>query len=543
MKYKFDQLFATGGGIKKYQSGGGVSYDFGNFLDSFASNTFSRAADANSIAYSPDWKDMSGKYANVKELENDPKYQAFTKYVLEKAQGENADPRVLQYLRNLEKYSTNPGHNSILFDDQNNLVSNWQDLYTKLRNDGKYGYYHLGPEGQEASTPEPEPKPQPEPEEPKPPLEFDSPKKPEHTPWTDWMPLTAQYANDMINHQRQYQYAIKKKFPLQEAPTLQHKVTNDYALRSSENANINDMQARAEEQANNASDLRAGMHHQQNVALQATQLRNQMAEQKAAKFNEESSRAEQVANTNKAQWAATANHNANVNAAAMNNILAAKSQLQLNNLNSKNSYIANMTASHGEWLKDARINDIGYQKALNLQNFNKAKDALYDDYMKMEDYTNSEAWKKFRQSEFAGANGPADANDDDWYKNEWENGGDNAKDFISQYEKEKNDAYKKYTQLYKNAYYKYLEDESLIPTTVSNQGFYRNPFKSTVSTLFTKKGGRLARFIDYMNHIQKEQQSVRKETMRTVENAQKSLNNALNRINQQELILLRSVFK
>ena len=82
-----------------------------------------------------------------------------------------------------------------------------------------------------------------------------------------------------------------------------------------------------------------------------------------------------------------------------------------------------------------------------------------------------------------------------------------------------------------------------MPTTVSNQGFYRNPFKRTVSTLFTKKGGRLARFIDYMNHIQKEQQSVRKETMRTVENAQKSLNNALNRINQQELILLRSVFK
>ena len=188
MKYKFDQLFATGGGIKKYQSGGGVSYDFDNFLNNFASNTFSRAADANSIAYSPDWKDMSGKYANVKALENDPKYQAFTKYVLEKAQGENADPRVLQYLRNLEKYSTNPGHGSILFDDQNNLVSNWKDLYTNLRNDGKYGYYHLGPEGQEASTPEPEPEPQPEPEEPKPPLEFDSPKKPEHTPWTDWMP-------------------------------------------------------------------------------------------------------------------------------------------------------------------------------------------------------------------------------------------------------------------------------------------------------------------------------------------------------------------
>ena len=61
------------------------------------------------------------------------------------------------------------------------------------------------------------------------------------TPWTDWIPLTANLINDFRTNLRSYNQEVKKKFPLQEAPYQQAIVTNNYAgrqIRSGIAANI-----------------------------------------------------------------------------------------------------------------------------------------------------------------------------------------------------------------------------------------------------------------------------------------------------------------
>jgi len=52
------------------------------------------------------------------------------------------------------------------------------------------------------------------------------------TPWTDWIPLSAQTFNNVVNAQRQKNLANKTRFTLEEAPYFQEIVTNNYAARN-----------------------------------------------------------------------------------------------------------------------------------------------------------------------------------------------------------------------------------------------------------------------------------------------------------------------
>ena len=96
----------------------------------------------------------------------------------------------------------------------------------------------------------------------------------------------------------------------------------------------------------------------------------------------------------------------------------------------------------------------------------------------------------------------------------------------------------------------------LIPGTFSNQGtrfgdrYIRHTVPGSTSTnpLYTeyyKSGGKFrnARFIDYMNHYQKQQQLDKVETRKNQERLQKKLARDLDYLDKETLLLLKQIFK
>ena len=548
MKYNFTKLFATGGGIQKYEApSNGVSYNFGEFTNNIGNSSYSTGPSSTTISFEANWQG-DGKYATVQDLENSKEYQDYTNYVIN---NEN-DPQVQAYLKELERVTVGDGpHGSILYNPDGTLKSNWKDIYQRLRTDGKYGYYHQSPD-----LSKPQEQPEPEPDKPNmkstTAVDFDPVRQPNYTPWTDWIPLSAQFANDMFSNARQAELQKKQKYALYESPYQQAKVTNAYAARSAQNAQISDMQARSEEAAAGASDLRAGMKHQLNTAQQATSMRNQLELEKANEFNQTTSQVQSVANDNTVNATSIANQNRQINVAAQNNILNANAKRDLSNLQSMNSYIANMTTSHGNWLQNQRMEDENFRQTQAYENYlntnRDAEQAIKD----LDDYTKSAAWQEFRNSEFAGSGGPADQNDDEWYKTTWESGGEQAQEFIKKYDDWKKSETERIQKIVEDAGYQYRFDQMYAPTTFSNQGYYRPLYRNTRGPLFQrrsfsyKKGGKTStrdRFLDYMNHFQKEQQSTRKETFESNKYWSQAIQRKLDNLDKQELALLRAIFK
>lgn len=131
----------------------GNSWD--TFYDYLANYGVSRNPGGVSGTYAIDRRFPLGSFQNVRALEADPNYEAFTNYVLE----HSGDPNVRRYLQALDA-GTNANVQK-LFDSEGNLISGWDTLYTNRRRDGKGGIYHLNPADiaflsaqQEAAAPE-----------------------------------------------------------------------------------------------------------------------------------------------------------------------------------------------------------------------------------------------------------------------------------------------------------------------------------------------------------------------------------------------------
>lgn len=568
MKYNFAKLLQGGGQVIKYQTpAGGISYNFDTFLDNLPSAGFTRGQTAGSIAWTPNWSGVSDKYANVGALEADDQYQAFTNYVLQNAE---SDPRVMQYLKLLEQSTTGNGHNAILFNGEN-LNQNWKDEYKRLRTDGKYGYYHLGPEGTTSSEvhddsgnpgkeehPVVPQKPSLKKREPPEPLQFKNPlpEKPEFTPWTDWIPLSTQLGNDLMSAEYQADQQKKMRFPLMETPFLQHKVTNNYHLRTSMNQNANEMRDQTAARAN-SSDLRQTLDAMHQADVSAAQIANQAEQIKADTVFKERGIAEGTANKNKETGAYGANFNAKQNANVWNNILDANAKRDLRRTAALNSFTGNMYTSHGEWLKDQRLNDQQYLRGLNQYTANLYHQINYQDYADLtSDYTKSQAYKNF-----ATAVGNSSGNDiadfdsdryndlsrrDEYIKELWAGNSDLATQYQGMYNEEMLQAEKNYYDRFQQINNRLQAANLILPNRISNQGIYTNPrVTSTYSPLYTyAKGGSVkARFIDYQNHIQKEQQKQKELQHKRNQLVSRQLAADLDRLSREQMILLRSVFK
>lgn len=535
MKYKFNKIFSTSG-IKKYQNpASGISYNFDKLLSDFNLQNFDVKSSKKTIPFSKNKSD-------VEKLENDEKYKAFTNYVLNNPN----NAKVLNYLRQLEKITTSNISPSRLFDDSGNLKSDWKNTYNNLRNDHKFGYYHLTPGLSLNDLNDPDSLKDKNHQDDKnisnninnQPLEFNPLKynnsKPLESTWSDWIPLTSQLINSFISANNQRNLQKKYQLPLNEGTYNQYKVINNYAERSEGLNNIAKMQQEAEEKVKGVSDLKAGFDYLNKVRSSAEDLRSKLNLTKANSFNQSSLQAQDIANKNKNFAYEISNANRKINASAANNILESEAKYDLQKLKNLNSYITNMTTSYNKKQYDDNVNMFNFKNNLLLTEYQSDVNKLKDKYKVIDDYKESNAWKEFRNSEFTGAIESEDS--DTWYEEQWNSNSETAKDFKNQYKQEKKEAEKQYEKELEDLYLRMKSKSNIYnPIVISNQkyfGLYKSggSIKKNESNSF----GRLHQL--YQQHEDNK-------TQKTIKNLSEDIKNRFNNISQKELILLRQVFK
>ena len=378
------------------------------------------------------------------------------------------------------------------------------------------------------------------------------------TPWTDWIPLTANLINDFRTNLRSYNQEVKKKFPLQEAPYQQAIVTNNYAGRQIRSGIAANIRARANQ--NLSSNAEYNLALQQNAENQANQLEEQNALDQTQSFNATTNNVNAAANVNNQRNSAAANINTQQNAAAYNNIAAARQRLYKANNASLNSYNANMYTSHGNWLQNFRLEKARYERALNDYNYSKKATELYRtsglEALEADNgIYNSNAFASFMKEleNDTSVTGIIDTTTGEistelvktWIENHPDD--ERVKRLQTNFQNEYNRIRSRYqNQLEELASERTLNNLS-IKSTESNQGTRWGDIlrerRNKPNPLYQKKGGRAARLIEYMEHYRKAQKDVADRNTETQKILWKQLDRDLNLIDKETLLLLKAAFK
>ena len=377
------------------------------------------------------------------------------------------------------------------------------------------------------------------------------------TPWTDWIPLTANLINDFRTNLRSYNQEVKKKFPLQEAPYQQAIVTNNYAGRQIRSGIAANIRARANQNLSSNADYNLAL--QQNAENQANQLEEQNALDQTQRYNETTKNVNAVANFNNQTGTAVANANAQQNAAAYNNILAARQRLYKANNASLNSYNANMYTSHGNWLQNYRLEKARYNRALNDYNYSKQATKLYKtsglEALEADNgIYNSNAFASFMKEleNDTSVTGIIDTTTGEispelvktWIENNPND--ERVKRLQTNFQNEYNRAYNSYKNRLEEISSKRALNNLSIKSTESNQGTRWGDIlrerRNKPNPLY-KQGGRAARLIEYMEHYRKAQKDVADRNTETQKILWKQLDRDLNLIDKETLLLLKAAFK
>ena len=379
---------------------------------------------------------------------------------------------------------------------------------------------------------------------------------PDKLPWTDYVPITVQATNNWLSAVRQANLQKQMRFPLQEAPFLQHKITNNYHLRTGMQQNANELRDLAAFRSN-SSDLRQNLDNMYKYDTQASQIKNQAEQEKANKFAQETQISENVAHINEQTGVKVTNQDAQINAAAQNNILNANQQLAAQKAAVANDWIDKMTTSHGQNVLDNRLNQQAYQRGLIDHAANIAQQNAYDEYLNASDYKNSQAYKSLlaeitAAGQQAGGSGKeipglnwTDYSDESKREAElerfWNSDSELASHYRTLFSKELEQAEKNLMNKYQLIGNRKAAYSLQFPYRLNNQGFYI-PGSFTTPT-FRRGGSVRARFIDYQNHTQIDQHNALKSSQRRSEQRQKALDKQLDRLSKEQLLLLRSIFK
>lgn len=545
------------------------SYNWQPFLTGFANNNFSKQASSTSIAYNPNFVDPTGKYSTVADLENSDEYKAFTDYVMKNST--NTD--VLGYLKKLEEITTSGAYGKhILFDDQGNLVQGWDQKYKTLRNDGKQGYYHLNP----TMTEQPEEEPEDEPEEEEettppvipPPIEFPKQHPREKSLFTRWITPTANAMTDIFTSLRNAERSKKKKFPLQESPFEQQKVTDAYYARQEDEKAANELNARAEEEASNISDINAGNKVRRYYNNQADEYRDHQGQLKANEFATTTQAKNEVDNFNRIYGNQTANYNAVQNASAMNNIIDADNKAATevaDTITGANNLIKSEYGNHKLY---ENLNDKYYKQQELKYQYNTQKQKLQDQFRDWADNEqNSDAWQAFTQAVSNGSLQLSDAEADalgelfsdqdvasttnmspeqlNLLKSIWAS--DSGKTYRDLYATEYQKKEREFEAAIEKLNNEYTRADNG-PAYVTNEPYYtdyrhRSPAFAKSGTKLTAEESRAERFLKYSKLVQKESDRIRKSYENAARRQDAKLRRDLDAIDRETLILLRSIFR
>lgn len=542
-------------------------YNYQKFFDTFGQQSFDHGESASSIPFT-----TKGTYAPhsqaIRDYEDSDDYIAFSQYVLRNAESNES---VKNYLRKLDEFANKNRLNpKRMFNEDGTLVNGWQDIYKRRRRDQMFGFYHLIP-GQE-KEPHPGQKTPPDKIPPVKLLLDNNPKPWELTKqyeskypgWSDWIPLTMKKINDDWTAIRNGELERKKRFPLKEAPYKQAILTNDYATRQMLEQQKNELRSRAAMM--DGSDINQNLRQRMAVEDQVQKLNDKQIQLKQDRYNQTKKEINDIYNWNRLQSVDIANYNRQSNTAAWNWILDSRIK-QNEKLNANlNTYIGDMYTNYGEYLKTKRLNDNAKLRSRMAGEYSAQLEAIADNYENLA--TNPMNWEGINSFISALGSQPIEGLTDQQrealnlkdpnnptFKSavleilKYNTQSPVVKQFRDRYTDAVKTAETQAQKASQAALARYRANTGQINMYETNQwgpspGWFKRLFGGgKKSVLSQKSGGRVQLLIDFANNYQKEAKSIRENTRKRNKDSQDNLNKKLDRITQEELILLRSVFK
>lgn len=383
------------GGIPKYQDAPGklpYNWDWDGLNTAINGGGFGTAT-TTSLGYNKTFAPQ-GDIKTVADLEKSQDYTDFTNYVKQNA---TTDPKVMEYLKNIDAKSRKAGATTgHLFDASGNLVQGWENVYDGLRNDGMYGAYHysankLTPSEDAVDVTERGPADGIDTENTNVTTEntelnnsqtftpVDFLPQYQKGKWTGWEHLPGMAARNLMTNARNLKLDLQKQVPLAQASQQNEVVTNDYVGRTIMQQQLAEARARNSAAASNTSNADAAREMQLDFESQvAMPAEMQMAQRQSDEFNRTTELAQQKADASTNERTRIANYNREQLAADFNSKLNAKQKYNLNKTQEFNSLSQNLAASKRQYdLQEAYNKDLYNQNVnnfLTLQQQQKAQD-------------------------------------------------------------------------------------------------------------------------------------------------------------------------
>lgn len=374
--------------------------------------------------------------------------------------------------------------------------------------------------------------------------------KPEHIPWTDWIPHTMQLMNAHAANNKLAKLQKKMSFPKQVAPQKNAIVTDAYAQRQLIEKQKQELLARAD--ATQVANIDQKMAIMRQAEEQAQKYNDAQVQLQSQEYAQTKKGVDDVENWNLIQRAETANHNAKVNSAAYNNWLNAEKQKVTSDSAARKSYLYDMYKDYGLYKQDQRLNERAYKEAqLKLDLTNKLSE-LENIF---QDKSDPSRWEMLSQYavEFVNSGKLTDAAEKAIVGNQALNpeavkqklqqdpqfrnliltklltGTDDVtKRFKAAFDEYVKRLNRDYDAAYNSHYMQNQAARAALPVTVSNQIF--------------KKGGKLSVLKEVVKQNQKEKESNRKASEQFHKRISKELARQLGALDKEQLMLLKSIF-
>lgn len=386
------------GGIPKYQNTPGtLKYNWDPFYGQFSNNTAVGQSTQTSIPWNKTWS-PDEQYATVKDLENSQHYKDFTNYVT----SNSSDEQVMGYLKHLDSQARRSGNSEgLLFTDANQMTlkDGWNTEYERLRNDGKYGYFHLTPElAAEQETLETQPE-QGQPTEEQPveqqgtigtpsqnynTLDFLPQRK--KSPLLDTGYLFGIYGNNVRSIDRQLKHQLDFKAPLQQANRMEARTDNAYLQRQQMKQELAEQRAQAQRIASSSSDLSQSMRYMQDFEQNvANPMQDRMAQIEADAVKQSEQNVLNASNYNNQESTRVANLNTQLLEEARQLRNNYKSAAEAKKASERASLINNLHHKKSEWLLNEKQNDIAYNRKVDSIMSQNALNQATEEYRRASD--------------------------------------------------------------------------------------------------------------------------------------------------------------
>ena len=563
------------GGVPKYQEAPGpLEYDWDPFYGQFSNNPLATMNSKTSLPWNRTWAPNT-TYNTVQDLENSQNYKDFTNYVLNNSTNE----QVMQYLKHLDTQARRSGTNEgVLFTDasQTTLRDGWDNEYTRLRNDGKYGYFHLNPEFKQTPPPPTTiPPPENQPVSTQLPQDFNTlqflPERQKGVPNLGY--LHQIYGNNIDSINKQLRTSWEKQAPKLMSEWHNAKTTSGFLEQSQlsqQLENERERQFQALGNTGSADKVAEGMQNFQSsyglpMQNQITQIGSNHAQTSGQTVNN-------VMNQNRSNSIQTANTNIQAGVADYNSKLNASIGAEAQKAAEYASLVNNRNTKLEEFTRSEKLNEREYNKKINAIMATAEGQQAYKTYVNsandaanIADSSSGVTMQDIRNSlmETPDLFGLTDEDLD--VLNDPMSEKADVIDIIRQHAAELQDAgpVQEWLAAY-NGYMKDADDRWLaakqdiankqailelgydpyISGTRDGAGTGTNWQKLYGSSLYAKKGGKMNdRWSKYLSYRAKMEDTIQRAHNNTQKLAHDKLTRDLDALDRETLLLLRSIFK